>query len=111
MPAIEVRPGIHWIGVNDRTTDLFEGLWPITKEGVSYNAYVVDGDEKALIDLAKGFKTDELLDENDLGEAIEEHREQVTRYRNALHELRKLDAKAYLCFLDYQGRVEWVNIA
>ena len=63
MPAIEIRPGIHWIGVNDRTTDLFEGLWPITHEGVSYNAYIVDGEQKALIDLAKGFKTDEFLDQ------------------------------------------------
>lgn len=61
MPAIEVRPGSYWIGVNDRTTDLFEGLWPITQEGISYNAYLVDGDQKALIDLAKGFKADEFV--------------------------------------------------
>jgi len=63
MPAIEVRPGIYWIGVNDRTTDLFEGLWPITREGVSYNAYVVNDEKKALIDLAKDIKLDELLDQ------------------------------------------------
>lgn len=61
MPAIEIRPGIYWIGVNDRTTDLFEGYWPIAQEGVSYNAYLVNGEKKALIDLAKGFKTDEFL--------------------------------------------------
>ena len=29
MSAVEVKPGIYWVGVNDRTTDLFEGLWPI----------------------------------------------------------------------------------
>jgi flavorubredoxin len=61
MPAIEIKPGISWIGVNDRTTDLFEGLWPITREGVSYNAYVVKGQKTALIDMAKDFKADELL--------------------------------------------------
>jgi anaerobic nitric oxide reductase flavorubredoxin len=61
MPTIEVRPGSYWIGVNDRTTDLFEGQWPITQEGISYNAYLVDGDQKALIDLAKGFKADEFV--------------------------------------------------
>ncbi len=61
MAAIEIRPGIFWIGVNDRTTDLFEGLWPIAHEGVSYNAYLVDGEQKVLIDLAKGVKTDEFL--------------------------------------------------
>jgi flavorubredoxin len=63
MPAVEIRPGIYWIGVNDRTTDLFEGLWPITQEGVSYNTYLVDGEQKALIDLAKGLKTNEFLDQ------------------------------------------------
>lgn len=61
MPAIEIRPGSYWIGVNDRTTDLFEGMWPITQEGVSYNTYLLVGEKKALIDLTKGFKTDELL--------------------------------------------------
>lgn len=69
MPAIEVKPGIHWIGVNDRTTDLFEGLWPITREGVSYNAYVIDGEKKALIDLAKDFKAGELL--NQIGQIVD----------------------------------------
>lgn len=61
MPAVEIRPNIFWIGVNDRTTDLFEGYWPIIPEGVSYNAYIVRGEKTALIDLAKGFKTDEFL--------------------------------------------------
>jgi flavorubredoxin len=53
MPAIEIKPGIYWIGVNDRTTDLFEGLWPITEAGVSYNSYLVLDEKKALIDLVK----------------------------------------------------------
>jgi len=61
MSVVEVRPGIYWIGVNDRTTDLFEGLWPITDEGVSYNAYVVKGEKNALIDLAKDIKSDALI--------------------------------------------------
>ncbi|MGI6367494.1 MAG: FprA family A-type flavoprotein [Anaerolineae bacterium] len=52
MPAIQIKPGIYWIGVNDRTTDLFEGVWPITQEGVSYNSYLVVGEKIALIDLA-----------------------------------------------------------
>jgi flavorubredoxin len=63
MPAVEVKPGVYWIGVNDRTTDLFEGIWPITSEGVSYNAYVVDGEKTALVDLAKDIKSDALLDQ------------------------------------------------
>jgi anaerobic nitric oxide reductase flavorubredoxin len=63
MTAIEVKSGIYWIGVNDRTTDLFEGLWPITSEGVSYNAYVVEDEKTALIDLAKDFKSNALIDQ------------------------------------------------
>lgn len=61
MPSVEIKPGVYWVGVNDRTTDLFEGLWPIEREGVSYNAYLIKDEKKALIDLAKGFKTDEFF--------------------------------------------------
>lgn len=63
MPAIAIRPDVYWIGVNDRTTDLFEGLWPITQAGVSYNAYLVNDERKAIVDLAKSFKADEFLDQ------------------------------------------------
>ncbi|GFP24824.1 FprA family A-type flavoprotein [Candidatus Hakubella thermalkaliphila] len=62
MPAVEIKPNVYWIGVNDRTTDLFEGLWPITKEGVSYNAYLINDEKKIIIDLAKALKTDEFFD-------------------------------------------------
>ncbi|MBA7699408.1 Anaerobic nitric oxide reductase flavorubredoxin [subsurface metagenome] len=61
MPAIEIKPDVYWIGVNDRTTDLFEGIWPITKEGVSYNSYLIDDEKKVVIDLTKSFKGDEYL--------------------------------------------------
>ena len=65
MPPIEIKPDIYWIGVNDRTTDLFEGLWPIAQEGVSYNAYLIDDEKKAVIDLVKALKTDEFFDQLD----------------------------------------------
>ncbi len=65
MPPIEIKPGIFWIGVNDRTTDLFEGMWPITQEGVSYNAYLIRDARNVLVDLAKAFKTDEFLEQID----------------------------------------------
>ncbi|HDN80552.1 MAG TPA: FprA family A-type flavoprotein [Chloroflexi bacterium] len=63
MPAIEIKPNVYWIGVNDRTTDLFEGLWPIEQEGISYNVYLINDEKKALIDLVRGMKTDEFLDQ------------------------------------------------
>jgi len=61
MAAIEIKPGIFWIGVDDRTTDLFEGLWSITKEGISYNTYLINDEKKAIIDLTKSFKADEFF--------------------------------------------------
>lgn len=52
MLPIQIKPGIHWIGMNDRSTELFEGLWPIRQEGISYNSYLIDDEKKALIDLS-----------------------------------------------------------
>lgn len=60
MGPIEIRPGIFWVGVNDRTTDLFEGLWPLPS-GVSYNAYLVVGKRIALIDSVKNHYAEEFL--------------------------------------------------
>ena len=61
MPVVEIKPDIYWIGVNDRTTDLFENMWPITREGVAYNAYLIRDQKKAIIDSAKSLKTNEFL--------------------------------------------------
>ncbi len=59
MPIVTIKPDVYWIGVNDRITDLFEGLWPITNEGVSYNSYLINDEKKAIVDLTKSFKGDE----------------------------------------------------
>ncbi len=56
----EFAPGIMWVGVNDRITDLFEGMWPLP-QGVSYNAYLVRGEKTALVDAVKTPFVDELL--------------------------------------------------
>ncbi|HAZ27924.1 TPA: MBL fold metallo-hydrolase [Candidatus Acetothermia bacterium] len=60
MNPIELRPGIHWVGVNDRVTDLFEGQWPLP-HGVSYNSYLVVGERVALVDSVKAAFAEELL--------------------------------------------------
>jgi anaerobic nitric oxide reductase flavorubredoxin len=82
MPAKEVKPGIYWIGVNDRTTDLFEGVWPITQGGVSYNSYLVLGEKKALVDMAAGHhaaafvdQVRDLIDPADLDYIVVNHME------------------------------------
>ncbi|HVP18515.1 MAG TPA: FprA family A-type flavoprotein, partial [Spirochaetia bacterium] len=65
MPSVEIRPDVYWIGLNDRTTDLFEGIWPVSHEGVTYNSYLLRDEKKVIIDLAKGFKTDEYFERID----------------------------------------------
>ncbi len=65
MPVVEVKPDVYWIGISDRTTDLFEGIWPITDTGVSYNSYLIDDEKKAIIDLAKSNKGDEFFTQID----------------------------------------------
>ncbi|MDY3869510.1 MAG: FprA family A-type flavoprotein [Pyramidobacter sp.] len=52
MKAVAVADKIWWVGVNDRTTHLFENLWTLPK-GVSYNSYLIDDEKTALIDGVK----------------------------------------------------------
>ncbi|MDE6095024.1 MAG: FprA family A-type flavoprotein [Muribaculaceae bacterium] len=50
MNIREITKDVLYVGVNDRNTDRFEGLWPLPF-GVSYNSYIIKGAEKtALID-------------------------------------------------------------
>ena len=52
---------IYYIGVNDDTKTLFEGLWPLPY-GVSYNSYVVVDQKVALIDTVEHDFEGEFLD-------------------------------------------------
>jgi anaerobic nitric oxide reductase flavorubredoxin len=61
MKPIEIRPGVWWVGINDRVTDLFEGMWPIAEEGISYNSYLIKDEKSALIDLSKEILTDDFM--------------------------------------------------
>jgi len=61
MKPIEIRPNVWWVGINDRVTDLFEGLWPIREEGISYNSYLIKDEKTALIDLSKEMLSDDYL--------------------------------------------------
>ena len=63
MLEIKIADDIFWVGVNDRTTDLFEGLWPIEGTGISYNSYAIKDKKNVVIDLAKAFKTDDFFDQ------------------------------------------------
>ena len=55
--SVKIKDDLHYIGVNDRETHLFEGLWPLDY-GVSYNSYLIDGEKTALLDTVKITKVD-----------------------------------------------------
>jgi len=59
--SIKLSEKVHWVGVNDKETDLFESLWPLP-EGISYNSYVINDDKVALIDTVKINYTDTYLE-------------------------------------------------
>ena len=45
----QITDSIYYIGVNDRTKHLFEGSWSLP-HGVSYNSYLLVGEQVVLID-------------------------------------------------------------
>lgn len=44
-----IKGNVFYVGVNDRSKPLFEGMWPLPY-GVSYNSYLINDDKIALID-------------------------------------------------------------
>ena len=57
----EITSNIHYVGVNDRHKNLFEGLWPLPY-GVSYNSYIIDDEKVALIDTVEADFFGQFLD-------------------------------------------------
>ena len=64
-----IKGKIHYVGVNDRTKHLFEGLWPLPL-GVSYNSYLIVDKSVVLIDTVDHCYTDLFFEKikNILGE-------------------------------------------
>lgn len=49
MVDIQLTGQIYYVGVNDRNTPLFEGMWSLP-HGVTYNSYLIVDEKVALID-------------------------------------------------------------
>lgn len=49
MNIAEIKSGVYYAGVNNRTSEVFEEMWPIPY-GVSYNSYIIVGQKVALVD-------------------------------------------------------------
>jgi anaerobic nitric oxide reductase flavorubredoxin len=63
MKPVEIHKNIYCISINDTTTRLFEGLWLIEEEGVSYNSYLIKDKKNVLIDLCKEVFQDTYFEE------------------------------------------------
>ncbi|ACB84286.1 FprA family A-type flavoprotein [Natranaerobius thermophilus] len=50
--TVAITDKISWIGVNDRVSELFEAIWPLP-DGVSYNSYLINDEQVALVDTVK----------------------------------------------------------
>lgn len=48
MTSTEITNGVYYVGVNDRTTTKFEGIWPLPF-GVTYNSYIIRGNDKNVL--------------------------------------------------------------
>jgi len=80
-----IAEDVFWVGVDDRTTDLFEGLWPVAESGVTYNAYLIRDEKTVLVDLSRASKAEEFLDRlghlDRLDYVVVNHMEPTTRAR------------------------------
>ena len=59
--TVQLSERVHWIGVNDRKTHLFENLWPL-ENGVAYNSYLINDEKVAIIDTVEHRSSDEYID-------------------------------------------------
>ena len=58
---MEITKDIRYIGVDDHDSDLFEGQYDVSKNGMAYNSYVILGEKIAVADLVDGDFVDEWL--------------------------------------------------
>lgn len=58
---INITDNIKYVGVNDKTIDLFEGQY-VVPNGVSYNSYILIDEKIAVFDTVDKRKTEEWLD-------------------------------------------------
>lgn len=80
--SVQINDFLHYIGVNDRYTHLFEAMWPLP-DGISYNSYLLDGGTKTClidcvrVDSVNEFKAklDEVLKGRPLDYVIVNHME------------------------------------
>lgn len=61
MFTMNLKGKIYYVGVNDRNTHRFEGMWPLP-HGVSYNSYLINDESVVLVDTVEISFLDIFLD-------------------------------------------------
>ncbi|MDD4360484.1 MAG: FprA family A-type flavoprotein, partial [Syntrophaceticus sp.] len=59
MQAIEIKPGVYWVGGIDWDLRYFHGY--VTPRGSTYNSYLIIDDKITLVDTVKHYLADEML--------------------------------------------------
>ncbi len=59
MSAVEIKPGIYWVGAVDWNLRYFHGY--LTPRGTSYNSYLIVDDKVTLVDTVKDYLWDDML--------------------------------------------------
>lgn len=79
--SVPIKDDIYYVGTNDRTTPLFEGMWPLP-HGIAYNSFIIKGEKNIIVDLVRVNtvsvyldKIKEILDGEDLDYIIINHME------------------------------------
>lgn len=63
---VKISDSIKYIGVDDKTIDLFESQY-LVPNGISYNSYLIVDEKVAIMDTVDKRKTDEWLENLDRG--------------------------------------------
>ena len=61
---VKISDSIKYIGVDDKTIDLFESQY-LVPNGISYNSYLIVDEKVAIMDTVDKRKTDEWLENLD----------------------------------------------
>lgn len=59
--TVKITEKVFWLGANDRSTHLFENMWPLPN-GVSYNSYLIVDEKIALVDTIEFGSSDDYLE-------------------------------------------------
>lgn len=58
----KISEDIYYVGVNDRQTGLFEGLWELPM-GVSYNSYIILDEKNCLVDTVDAMFSEQFIEQ------------------------------------------------